>query len=180
MGQGHWVPEAFSVSVSLCVRSGCSGFGEPWGDLGVSKLYRGGKCVPGPFVGRGEGGGVGSRLRLLRGPATPPVQSPEVPPALLVHPPQPIINIIFNVLKKCKKGKEKKKASVAAGQKSLFPLSQEAGSECVGEIGDPAARTIEPPPEGKGNCVKGPGRGPRLTSPPLRSARGINLVSCFS
>lgn len=50
------------------------------------------------------------------------------------------------------------------GQKSLFPLSQETGSECAGDWEPGFENNRKPPPEGKGNCVKGPGGG-LLTSP---------------
>ena len=68
---------------------------------------------------------------------------------------------------------------VKAGQKSLFPLGQETGSECAGEIGGQAPRTIETPSRGEGELRQGPGGG-RLTSPLQCTGPGVNLVSVLS
>ena len=69
-------------------------------------------------------------------------------------------------------------ASSAAGpgQKSLFPLGQETGSECAGEIGGQAPRTIEPPSGEEGELRQGAGWGPPDLSPAVLGP-GVNLVS---
>lgn len=85
---------------------------------------------------------------------------------------QPLWSVLFSFTVACfsyflisLKNVERKGKQAWWGQKSLFPLSQETGSACAGEMGNQPQRTMEAPPEGKGNCVK-PRGCRKLTSPP--------------
>lgn len=172
------------ASVSPLVRAGP---GEPCGrNLGISKRCHGGQLCLSPF--RRRGGAAHSVHQVLRGACAPdvqtPVGSPEVPPASTVHAVWSqaacehliLISLKMHLLQLAgrfftpsftEKGAGWRggcSSATRAGQKSLFPLGQETGSECAGEIGGQSPRTIETPSRGEGELRQGPGGG-RLTSP---------------
>lgn len=127
-----------ALPVSLCVRSGRGGFGEPWGDLGVLKLHHGGQCVPRPFVGGGGGGGVCSLLRLFKGPVTPPFY-PEVPPALPVHPPQLrsclLLILFLTSLKNVKRERKKNSQRLLLARNLCFLSARKQEVSVWGRLG---------------------------------------------